>query len=569
MRFKTFLLIVFNILSLNNGLYAQSDSLLLGDYFSAPLNIPLVLSGTFGELRSNHFHGGIDIKTQGVEGKLVLAAAEGYVARIKVSPYGYGKVIYINHPNGYQTVYAHLQRFSESIEAYVRAEQYRQERFDVELYPDKNKLTVKKGEVIALSGNTGGSGGPHLHFEIRDEWGERALNPLSFGINIPDKISPDLYKLYHYQFDTTMHAVARNEITTYSKGGGKYSVPYDTIRVQNLFSFGVESTDKLDQAANKNGIYKLESFFNGEKIFEFNTSAIRFSETRYLNAHIDYDLKMEQGKMIHKAFKEQGNLLSAYPFYQNHGIVATQDTFGHYKLIISDFKGNQSILEFYVKIDTNVSQVKPKNNAGTLFGFNKEIQLKEDHFVLHIPANALYNNALLTFDVRKANANSYSKEIVFPHENIPLHKSASLSIKVDSLPKDPSKLVVVQKVKGKRSVLLGSLSKGYFTVNTKNLGSFVVTRDTQSPVIKPVNISNAANLRSTSRINIKVSDDLSGIKKYRAEIDGKWILMEYEPKSALLFHTFEGKATGSKHHFKLQIWDEVNNSSTFECNFIR
>jgi hypothetical protein len=137
------------------------------------------------------------------------------------------------------------------------------------------------------------------------------------------------------------------------------------------------------------------------------------------------------------------------------------------------------------------------------------------------------------------------------------------------LPKDPSKLVVVQKVKGKRSVLLGSLSKGYFTVNTKNLGSFVVTRDTQSPVIKPVNISNAANMSSINRINIKISDDLSGIKKYRAEIDGKWILMEYEPKSALLFHTFEGKATGSKHHFKLQIWDEVNNSSTFECNFIR
>lgn len=550
-------------------LSAQSDSLILGDYFGPPLNIPLILSGTFGELRNNHFHGGLDIKTQGVEGKLVLAAAEGYVARIKVSPWGYGKVLYINHPNGYQTVYAHLQRFSGEIEEYVRKAQYTQERFDVELYPSKGDLPVNKGQVIALSGNTGGSGGPHLHFEIRDEWGERALNPLLFGYELPDRIAPDLFKLYHYQFDSTLHIIKRNEVSTYSKGNNTFSVPYDTLRVNNLFSFGVESTDRLDNAANRNGIFKLETFFNGEKIFEFNTRAIRFSETRYLNAHIDYDLRMDKGKFIHKAFIDPGNLLEAYPFEQNRGVVNTQDTFGLYKMILSDFAGNQSTLTFYVKIDSALPAPQVSEKSGTLFGFNKEIQLKDEKFSLQIPANSLYGNTLITYQVKKGCPWCWSHEVVIPHENTPLHKNAILSIRMDSVPANPSKLVVIQKVKGKSSVLLGTLSGGYFTVKPKSFGSFVVSQDLKPPVITPQNISNGAQMASKSRINIVIKDDLSGVSKYRAEINGKWILMEYEPKASLLFHTFEGKPEGKTHAFKLEVWDEVGNSSTFICNFIR
>ena len=147
------------------------------DYFQSPLEIPLILSGTFAELRSNHFHSGLDIKTQQQSGLKVMAAASGFVSRIKVSHFGYGKALYITHPNGYTTVYAHLQNFNPEIDAYIKHRQYKNESYEIELFPKAGELLVNNGDIVAYSGNTGGSGGPHLHFEIRNKQ-EHPMNPM-------------------------------------------------------------------------------------------------------------------------------------------------------------------------------------------------------------------------------------------------------------------------------------------------------------------------------------------------------------------------------------------------------
>ena len=259
------------------------------DYFSNPLDIPLILSGTFAELRSNHFHSGLDIKTQNRTGFKVFAAADGYVSRIKISHFGYGKALYITHPNGYTSVYAHLENFNPEIEAYVKKQQYINESFELELFPKAEELKVLSKEMIAYTGNTGGSGGPHLHFEIRDS-NSRPMNPLLFGIEISDTKKPIVSSVFAYPLSKDAQinqSENRVKIRLIPQKDGSYNA--ENITAFGKIGFGISTYDQQNGASNKNGIYKIDTYCNGKEKFKIAFEKFSFAETRYLNRFIDYE----------------------------------------------------------------------------------------------------------------------------------------------------------------------------------------------------------------------------------------------------------------------------------------
>ncbi|MBT8321665.1 MAG: M23 family metallopeptidase, partial [Eudoraea sp.] len=254
------------------------------EVFRSPLDIPIILAGTFGELRSNHFHSGIDIKTQQRQGLPVFSIADGTITRIKISHWGYGKALYIAHPNGYTSVYAHLKKFSPEIEEYVKKIQYQKQSYEVELFPDFGEIKVKKDSVVAYSGNTGGSSGPHLHFEIRNSINEKPTNPLLYGLEVRDATNPSLVSLHAYPLSQEAQVNQSNERVqlSYSKqADGTYLA--EKVKALGTIGFGVNAFDRQDLAANKNGVFAIEQRVNGKVYTDFDFDSFSFSETRYIN----------------------------------------------------------------------------------------------------------------------------------------------------------------------------------------------------------------------------------------------------------------------------------------------
>ena len=335
------------------------------DYFSDPLDITLILAGTFAELRSNHFHSGLDIKTQQRVGLNVYGAAEGYVSRIKVSHFGYGKALYITHPNGYTTVYAHLQKFAPEIETYVKKFQYEKESYEIELFPNAEELIIKKNDIVAYSGNTGGSGGPHLHFEIRDKL-ERPINPMLFGIDIKDTTKPVISSVYAYPSGDSAYVNKSREkqkLRLIPIENGDYTIEH--IEAFGTIGFGVETIDRQDLASNKNGVSNIQSFFNGTQNFDIDFSRFSFDETKHLNRLIDFEHFKTKKQRIQKLYVEANNPLSLYNNLDNDGYITVEDsTYSVYKIRIKDYKNNDAWVTIPIKgLKTN--DIKPKENKTT------------------------------------------------------------------------------------------------------------------------------------------------------------------------------------------------------------
>lgn len=561
--FKPFLLIV--ILLTNVNLTAQN--------YTAPLDFKMLLSGTFGELRGNHFHAGIDIKTEGVEGQKVRAIADGYISRIKVSTWGYGKVIYITHPEtGHTSVYAHLQKFSNKIDSIVKKEHYKKESFEINLFPNKDALKVKQGEIIALSGNSGGSGGAHLHFEIRNTKTEHPINPLQFGFNIADNIPPTLSKLKIYAFDTTLiNGYRKSKIINIKKTNNKYSID-ETPTINGSFALGISTYDKLNDSYNKNGVYSIKVCVDSSICYKFTVDELDFSTSRYINAHMDYKEKKESKKKYHRCYKLPHNKLTNYSEIINEGIINIKDTLPHLiSLEVTDIYGNLSDLEFNVKSTNNPFLTRcplPKDTINTPFSLDKVNIFKKENMELHMESFSLYEPLMFHYNTIDSVDGVYGKVHQVHYNNTPVHKKYVLSLNAeiaDSL--KARSYIATTDLKGNFWYIGGKWTEGFIKTKTREFGNFCIITDTINPEIKGVNISPGKIFNTQSTIKCTIKDNDSGIKNYRGEIDGKWILMDYDYKKNLLRFDIDKNISKGKHTFTLKVIDNVDNEKIYSADF--
>lgn len=538
-------------------------------YFRQPLDItPPALAGSFGEIRGNHFHSGIDFRTNQREGYPVYAVADGYISRLRVQNSGFGQALYINHPNGFTSVYGHLQRFAPKIATIVKNLEYEKKSFEIDEFPNETLIPVRKGEVIAWSGNRGSSGGPHLHFEIRDSKTEETINPQFFGIDIPDNIPPVIYSLYAYRLNgkvfnefTSKQAIAISG----TNGNYKASAP---VSLTGEVGFGVVTTDKHNGLSGTNGVYSIQLELDGKMVFTSALERFAFEDSKAINSHIDYPTYLNTKRSIQKSFVEPGNPLSIYSNLVNNGRINFNDGEIHQlRYIITDSKGNASTLSFSVHAGSApiMAAVVP---SGIIYPYNKVNEFNSEDVKVVFPNRTLYSDLNFTYKkLPKAQGSAYSALHQIHNRYTPLHVGFDLWIKADNLPEDLRSKALITNSNG--SSQSGSFDNGYIKATPKNFGSFYISVDTIAPRIVPVNISEGKNMAGLSKIFFRLSDNLSGIKSFNGYIDGKWTLMEFDTKTATLWHSFDERTLTGKHTLELVVVDMKENTRKYSVSFYK
>lgn len=547
------------------------------DYFRSPLDIDLILSGTFGELRSNHFHSGIDIKTNGVEGLPVYSIADGYVSRIKVSPYGFGKALYVVHPNGYTSVYAHLRNFNDSIEAYLKTRQYKLQQNEVDLYLKATELPVAKGDVIAYSGNSGGSGGPHLHFEIRDSRTEHIINPLLFGYEVKDTRYPELSDLNVYEY-ANEELISNTKHRIINRGKGDYYLTGNgIIEVTGNVGFGIAGIDRQDGAWNRNGVYKIEMLVNGKPFYDFTMNTFSFAESRYINSHIDFSQRICCGKRINKLYLDPNNQLSIYADKTKMKLLTfEEDSLYNVNILVSDLAGNTSTLNFKVRRakDLTMAGSMPTEIDLPLFRQDQSNFYVKNKLSVVLPNGALYRNIYFEHEVLEPCASCLSEVHQVSSELIPVHKSYKLAIRTTDLPPsvNTNKLAIASLKDGQIDDYEGgSFSNGTVTTNTRQFGQFAVVADTLAPSIESINFDNGSLVNSAKdALLLKVHDNFSGVDSYKAYFDESWVRMYYDAKNKLMIiRESDLPSKPGKFTLTIEVTDKRDNKASESYKIVR
>lgn len=536
--------------------------------FRPPLDIPIILAGTFGELRSNHFHSGIDIKTQQREGLPVYGIGDGTITRIKVALWGYGKVIYVAHPTGHTSVYGHLQKFSPKIEDYIKKIQYQKKSYEVEVFPDYGELKIEKGELIAYSGNTGGSSGPHVHFEIRSSVSEKPTNPLLYGIDVADATNPILEKLFLYPLSKNAQvnkSAERIQVNFTKQSDGTFLAT--KVNAIGKIGVGFIGFDRQDMAANRNGIYAASLSVNGKTYTSYDFESFSFGETRYINTLIDFDYLGRYRKRIQKLFKSPGNKLSIYENLYNDGEIEIRQGLSYnLELSITDIKGNE--VRLTIPVEGKKEDLKiPKTETKTA---NYVIATKPNNYDLggakvYFPANTFYEDFYI--DLKKG------KDTVSIHQNtVPAHRNFTITFDASKYSTEEQKQLFIARLDNKLNPSYVSTYKrtGTFTTRTRNLGTYTLAKDTIAPKIRVKNFKDKQWLNNYKYLSLAISDDLSGVDTYSATLNGNWILMEYEPKRNTLTYNFDDKILNEKQCvLKVTVTDNVGNQNTLTTTFFR
>jgi hypothetical protein len=535
--------------------------------FISPLSIPLDVSGSFGELRSNHFHSGIDLKTDKREGLDVFAVADGYISRIKIATFGYGKAIYITHPNGYTTVYGHLQKANGKIEQYIKNKQYEQKAFEVELFLKPNELIVKQGDIIAFSGNSGGSGAPHLHFEFRDNKTEKIINPLHFGFNkfVNDVLKPELQDILVYPIDSTIVNKSQNPISvSFNKiSDGNYIA--SKVIANGKIGFGINAFDYCTNPYNKNGLYKVKAYLNGVLYYEYELETFAFDESRFVNSLIDYARFKTKKQRVQKMFQEIPFPLSIVKANKTNGIINVRPNATYtYRIEIFDFHGNKVQITIPIEFGSKGVIFKKEDKSSKYFiKAAKEYNYEKDNVSVYIPENTFYEDFNLNFEVKEG-------ILTIHNETVPGYKNMTITFAdVQGLTEDQLQKTFIAGIDGYTLDYNKTYRKGTtFKLYTRNLGKYKLAQDSIAPRIYNVNFIEGKNLIKQATISVFIADNLSGIDTFNAYLNGNWILMEYDYKTKKLIHRLEdNKYAEGRNDLKIIVTDAMQNSTTFESYF--
>ncbi len=519
---------------------------------SPPLDIPLVLSGTFAELRGNHFHGGIDIKTQGRSGLRINAVADGYVSRVAVSPYGYGNALYLRHPEGYTTVYGHLNAFYPELEKWVEDQLRDRSKNDGNLYPSPEQFKVTRGQLVAFSGNTGGSFGPHLHFEIRDTKTEEPLNPLEFGIEVKDTRKPDVRGLKWTAKDF-------GDMGTFKAG--------DTIEFSRGLGIDLFTTDKQDLANNNNGVYSIEALIEGQPFFTANYRRINFSTSRFINAHINYDLYCSQGVRYTRLYELENNPLKITDTYEviapafrasKGWITVAQDSVVKVEVSIKDYEGNTSAFSFFVS-----GQQQPIKYAldRTSLSWDVINKMSVGPIEFTIPAGALYERTYDFIVGEKGNG-----QYVFGGGRVPLQTYMTLKWTLDSTQVPGVGWFLWEaNHKGKKSAIAGERDGAVMTFKTRSTGTYELDQDLKKPEVSLLKTTTYARSNSAFReIRLRAADDKTGVERYSARIDGAFARIDFDYKKELLKVIVPKELAAGNHNLRVVVIDGVGNTTVKE-----
>lgn len=549
---------------------AQSDDCLSQACFVDPIDLPLNLSAGFSEVRPNHFHAGLDIRTNRKTGFNVRAIADGYISRIAVKIGGYGNVIYITHPNGYMSIYAHLKSFNKDLADYVRKEQYKRKKFSVDLYLEKNKIKVNQGDIIALSGNTGSSGGPHLHFEIRDKGKSYvAINPLLLGYKTNDTINPTITKLVVYKADDDTNVNNTKEdyqiFNIVSDQANKKLFKIDkkeVIEVNGPIKLGISCFDMPNIGSLKTAPYSIDLIIDGKKIFGVHFARMSYYKQKMSNSYLDYGMYVSKKLIVHKSFLDKGNTLDNYSHVLNRGVINfTDDKVHKVNYIVKDIANNTSILEFLVQNNKNLNKIIPAQKEGIFFTYNKKHIVEHEDVKIEFNNDSFFDDIWFTYSKDKAPEKSFSDLHIVGNNLIALQKSYKLSIKPTVALPHPDKAIILNKNGGSVG---GSYKDGYVTTHVGRFDAFYIYEDITAPTIIPSVINSKGATNDPNSVSFKISDNLSGIKSFNGYINDQWVLFEYEPKLRVISYYFDEHMPAGDAKLKIIVTDNKDNTNTYE-----
>ena len=527
-----------------------------------PIDFPMVLSSNFGELRPNHFHSGLDFKTQGVINKKIYSIADGYISRIGVNAGGYGLVLYVDHPSlGYTSVYGHLNKFNIKIASFVKQKQYEKESYTIDLdnIPD-SLFVVKKGDIIAYSGNTGSSGGPHLHFEIRETDGQKPIDPLFFYKNeISDNEKPLVKGISIYQLDLESNIILNS----------KY-LPINTINNNKPIiawggiGFGINAIDKMTGTTNIYGVKTIDLFCDGQTIFSYSITQIDFETTRMINSLTDYNYWKKNKQYFVKSMIEPGNLLSIVNHDKVGYVDINEEKIYDMKYVLKDIYNNTTILQFQIQGKKTMTSKR----TDSIYYYNRSNRYSANGLTIYLPPNSLSENIVLQ-PTHKSNEGYFSDTYTIGSEYISTISKfpVSLEVKNDSIADKNIYGIVSINEKGKKSWIGGKYESGSIFAYLNELGhDIAISVDSIFPTITPIE---PEKWSINKKIVIKLSDDLSGISSFRGTIDGEFALFQHDIKSSHYTYIFDPeKISKGDHSLYFEAIDKVGNKNGYQYDFI-
>ncbi len=537
------------------------------DYFSPPLDIPMQLSGNFGELRPNHFHAGFDFKTNQKEGLNVYASADGYISRIKISSFGYGKAIYIMHPNGYTTVYGHLKYAVGAIQNKILEAQYKEQSYEIELYLKPDELPVKKGEIIALTGNTGGSEGPHLHFEFRNTLTEKIINPLFFGFDklIVDTKKPVVSTLVVFPIDeNTVVNQSQRPVNLSLSLQADGTFLSEKVVANGKIGFGINTVDYDNVSYNVNGVYKAQVIANGKTVFGYKLDEMVFEEGRFINYFIDYNRYKKTRLRVQKLFMKNNYPWKNINTNVDNGVFVVAPNFTQINRIeVSDYNENKTVITIPISYsDQKAIVFSDVKKTPYLVKFNKDNNFEKENVSVYFPSGTFYEDFYLNFDVKQ--------NLLYLHDDtVPAHSNFTISFVDTKSPSELKKKMFIASIYEKKfNYIATKLDGNTFSCRTRTLGQFTLVKDVIAPKISMSKSIENKWITGQKSISLTISDELSGIKTYNGYLNGKWILFEYESKLKRITHAFVDEFLNEgKNNLKVVVTDNVGNSTIFETQF--